>query len=179
MRHCDNVSTKMRPVVRIRNLGDNGIDWEVKFWVEDYAKFNDTDALVRERIWYAFQREKIHFAYPTRSVHVEEPKPENGQPKKVNELAENDFFGEMSLLTGQPRTANVIATVETEVLQIRKNALKPILESNPVLVQSITDIIDERLAMLSKLDDDKPENADERKKGVMRSIRKFFGIRSH
>lgn len=248
MRHCDNVSQKMRPVVRIRNLGDNGIDWEVKFWVEDYTKFNDTDALVRERIWYAFQREKIHFAYPTRSVHVEEPKPEidvevavnvvterlkrvpifdplsqeemdrlakssksriyapgeaivrlggegnsmfiinsgrvevqiieNGHPKKVNELSENDFFGEMSLLTGQPRTANVIATVETEVLQIRKNALKPILENNPVLVQSITDIITERLAMLTKSDDEKPENADQRKKGVLRSIRKFFGIRS-
>ena len=33
IRQSDNVSPKMRPVVRIRNLGDNGIDWEVKFWV--------------------------------------------------------------------------------------------------------------------------------------------------
>ncbi len=248
MRHSENVSPKMRPIVRIRNLGDNGIDWEVKYWLEDYTKLNDTDALIRERIWYAFQREKIEFAYPTRTVHVQEPVVEidveaeqsvhsdrlqrvpifdplseeemerlaksskariyapgeaivrlggegssmfiinrgkvdvqiveNGKPKKVNELAENDFFGEMSLLTGQPRTANVIASIETEVLQIRKNALKPILESNPILVQSITDIIDERQAMLTKMDDDKPENVDERKKGVMRSIRKFFGLRS-
>ena len=52
------------PIVRIRNLGDNGIDWEVKYWLEDYTKYNDTDALIRQRIWYAFQRENIHFAYP-------------------------------------------------------------------------------------------------------------------
>jgi len=248
MRHGENVSPKMRPVVRIRNLGDNGIDWEVKYWLEDYVKLHDTDAMVRERIWYAFQRERIDFAFPTRTVHVHEKQPdidveaavnlysdrlkrvpifdplseeemdllskscksriyapgeaivrlggegssmfiinrgkvevqimENGKPKKVNELAENDFFGEMSLLTGQPRTANVIATVETEVLQIRKNALKPIIESNPVLVQSITDIIDERQAMLVKVDDEKAEDVDVRKQGVMRSIRKFFGLRS-
>lgn len=248
MRHVDNVSQKMRPVVRIRNLGDNGIDWEVKYWLENYAKLNDTDATIRERIWYAFQREKIEFAFPTRTVHVEEQKPEldveavahefsdrlkrvpifdplsdeeverlakvskarifapgeaivrlggegnsmfviargkvnvqiveNGQPKTVNELSENDFFGEMSLLTGQPRTASVIATVETEVLQIRKNALKPILESNPLLVQAITEHIHERQAMLAKLGDEKPEDVEEQKKSVMRSIRKFFGLRA-
>ena len=248
IRQCENVSPKMRPIVRIRDLGPNGIDWEVKYWLNDYSKYNDSDAMVRERIWYAFQREKLHFPYPTRTLHIEEKIPEidveatislaserlkrvpifdplseeeleklakasksriyapgepivrlggegnsmfvinsgsvsvevieNGNKKVVNELSENDFFGEMSLLTGQPRTANVIATVETEVLQIRKNALKPILESNPVLVQSITEIIDERLAMLTMVDDEKPESADQRKKGVMRSIRKFFGIRT-
>ncbi len=249
MRHSDNVSQKMRPIVRIRNLGDNGIDWEVKYWLDDYTRLNDTDALVRERIWYAFQREKIHFAYPTRTVHVEEQPPEidleavkhefgdrlkrvpifdplseeeldrlakasksrifapgeaivrlggegnsmfviargkvnvqiveNGRPKTVNELSENEFFGEMSLLTGQPRTASVIATVETEVLQIRKNALKPILEGNPLLVHAITEHIHERQAMLAKLDNEKHEDVNERKMSVMRSIRKFFGLRSN
>lgn len=248
MRHSDNVSPKMRPVVRIRNLAADGIDWEVKYWLEDYTRLHDTDAMIRERIWYAFQREKIEFAFPTRTVHVQDnaveidieaeqnvlsdrlkrvpifdplseeemdrlaraSKPriyapgeaivrlggegnsmfiitrgkvnvvisENGSPKKINELSENDYFGEMSLLTGQPRTASVIATIETEVLQIRKSALKPILENNPILVQSITDNIHERQAMLAKLDDEKPENVDERKKGVMRSIRKFFGLRA-
>ncbi|MBK8150287.1 MAG: mechanosensitive ion channel family protein [Acidobacteria bacterium] len=68
---AENVSPKFRPIVRIRNLGDNGIDYEVKYWLEDYSKFNDTDALVRQRIWYAFQREGIHFAFPTRTLHFE------------------------------------------------------------------------------------------------------------
>nr|MBA2495379.1 mechanosensitive ion channel family protein [Acidobacteriota bacterium] len=36
VRQVENVSPVIRPVVRIRNLGDNGIDWEVKYWIEDY-----------------------------------------------------------------------------------------------------------------------------------------------
>lgn len=248
MRQSENVSQKMRPVVRIRNLGDNGIEWEVKYWLENYSKYNDTDALVRERIWYAFQREKIEFPFPTRILHMQDKPVEidakvtvnmvterlkrvpifdplseeemerlatacksrvyapgeaivrlggdgnsmfvinrgkvkvqiidNDLPKVVNELAENDFFGEMSLLTGRPRTASVIAIVETEVLQIRKNSLKPILESNPILVQSITEIIDEREQMLLAAEESQEIDPQERKKGVIRSIRKFFGLRA-
>ena len=76
---------------------------------------------------------------------------DNGKRKTVNELIENDFFGEMSLLTGQPRTADIVALAETEVIQIRRSALKPILEQNPLLVQSITDIIAERKEMLQEM----------------------------
>src|SRR5690242_6905524 len=71
VREADNVSERVTPVVRIRNLGDNGVDYEVKYWLEDYAKYNDTDALIRQRIWYAFRRAGLNFAYPTRTLHVE------------------------------------------------------------------------------------------------------------
>jgi CRP-like cAMP-binding protein len=50
----------------------------------------------------------------------------------------------MSLLTGQPRSANVVAEEETEVLQIKKNALKPIFETNPDLVKLICEIVEQR-----------------------------------
>src|SRR5687768_15387522 len=33
VRQVENVSQKIRPVVRIRNLADSGIDWEVKYWL--------------------------------------------------------------------------------------------------------------------------------------------------
>jgi small-conductance mechanosensitive channel len=72
VRQVENVSQKIRPVVRIRNLADSGIDWEVKYWLDDYSKFNDTDALIRQRSWYVFNREKIDFAFPTRTVHIAE-----------------------------------------------------------------------------------------------------------
>ena len=64
MRTAENVSQKIRPVVRIRDFGRDGLDWEVKYWLEDYKKYNDTDALVRQNIWYVFNREKIEFAIP-------------------------------------------------------------------------------------------------------------------
>ena len=68
---AENVSTKIKPIVRIRELADHGIDWEVKYWIDDYAKYNDTDALVRKLIWYAFLREDIGFAHPTQTVFLE------------------------------------------------------------------------------------------------------------
>jgi len=45
--------------------------------------------------------------------------PEGSYQKTINKLGKDDFFGEMSLLTGEPRSASVIAEEETEVLQIR------------------------------------------------------------
>src|SRR5687767_4184731 len=71
IREAENVSVKITPIVRIRNLGDNGIDYELKYWLEDYAKYNDTDALVRQLIWYALRRANITFAFPTRTLHVD------------------------------------------------------------------------------------------------------------
>ena len=38
---------------------------------------------------------------------------ENGRPRPVAVLSEGDFFGEMGLFTGEPRTASVIALDET------------------------------------------------------------------
>lgn len=248
VRGAENASNKKRPIVRIRNLGDNGIDWEIKYWLDDYSKHNDTDALIRERIWYAFQREKLEFAFPTRTIHIQEKLPEvpieekinvrserlNRVPvftplsdaeleklagasksrvyaagesivrqgaegnsmfvilrgtvsvqiaagsrlKTINTLTENDFFGEMSLLTGQPRSATVVANTETEVLMIGKRALKPILESNETLVHAIVERIEERREILEADTHVEETPASEKSAGVMRSIRKFFGLRA-
>jgi hypothetical protein len=247
VRQVENVSAKIRPVVRIRNLGDNGIDWEVKYWLDDYTMQNDTDALIRLRIWYVFQREKIDFAYPTRTIHIE-PKaedlgneevlnmaverlnrvsiftplsgeeierlanasssrvyapgeaivrmgregnsmfviirgavrvqiPAGDSNKVINELRENDFFGEMSLLTGEPRSANVIAGEETEVLQISKEALKPIFEDNPVLVESISELIAERRELLNSHSSEATDGGEKDGPGMLYSIKRFFGLR--
>ena len=247
MRQADNVSQKMRPVVRIRDFGADGIDWEVKYWLEDYKKYSDTDAMVRERIWYAFTREKLQFPSPSRTVFVEQKSPEiafeertnikieilkhvpifdplsdeeierlasgskrrvyapgeaivhkgqeggsmfvvtrgsvkvqipeKGYQKTLNTLHENDFFGEMSLLTGEPRSANVIAVTETEVLQIRKVGLKPILEHNPRLVQSISESIEERKALLNTASTTDDDEKGAPQKGVLQSIKKFFSLK--
>jgi small-conductance mechanosensitive channel len=74
IREAENVSQMLRPIVRIRNLGENGIEWEIKYWLENYARYNDTDALVRQLVWYAFQREGITFNFPTRTLHLERRK---------------------------------------------------------------------------------------------------------
>jgi len=247
VRQAENVSQKIRPVVRIRNLGESGLEWEIKYWLEDYSKYNTTDALVRQRIWYAFQREKIEFAYATRTIHIEtKPQetafdehvntvterlnnvsifaplsdeeterlalastvrvyapgeaivrmgqegrsmfvimrgsvevqvPQGSATKVLNTLRENDYFGEMSLLTGEPRTATVVAIEETEVLQIGKTALKPIFAANPELVRAISEMVEERREALRSLSDQETEGEESRKTGMFRSIRRFFGLK--
>src|SRR5204862_8288159 len=102
--------------------------------------------------------------------------PENDYQKTINTLKSNDFFGEMSLLTGQPRTANVIAEEETEVIQIKKTAIRPLFEANPGLMTSICSIIGERRELLV-LKDTQEESFDESAAGVLSSLRKFFGFR--
>lgn len=246
VRQVENVSPKLRPIVRIRNLGESGIDWEIKYWLEDYSKYNDTDALVRQRIWYAFQRENIHFAFPTRTLYVEnqslEPdfaesvneiferlsevplfaplndeetmklaqsceakifsqnEPivrkgqeggsmyiihrgsvkvqimENGYPKTINTLSEGDFFGEMGLFTGEPRSANVVAAEETEVLEIKQPALKPLFDDNPELVEALSKTIAERRALLHQQNAESSATQEEVSKGIFDSIKNFFGL---
>src|SRR5437764_5646581 len=206
IRECENVLRYMTPVVRIHDLGESGIEYDVKYWLSDYARFNDTDALVRQRIWYAFRRNGLSFAYPTRTVFMEQPHVQhdgagrdaeslaellsavdifspltaeelnalslnvkghvyapgemsiragdngssmfvvhrgsvdvrldsNGQQRTIKRLAEGDFFGEMALFTGEPRTANVVAAEETEVLEIDHGAMKMLFQTNPDLVE--------------------------------------------
>src|SRR6476469_7282296 len=104
--------------------------------------------------------------------------PVDGFPKTINTLGENDFFGEMSLLTGEPRSASVVAEEETEVLRIEKDAMKTIFENNPTLVQSICELIEERRILLApETEASVEETAGSRKGVVVRSIKRFFGLK--
>jgi small-conductance mechanosensitive channel/CRP-like cAMP-binding protein len=245
VREADNVSQKITPVVRIRNIGESSMEYEVKYWPVDYAKHHDTDALVRQRIFYAFRRARLSFAYPTRTLLVER-KPrmgetdgdggaiverlaavdifaplsteetamlaqaatnhvfapgetviragdpgasmfvvhngrvsvqlsENGRSRTVATLSEGAFFGEMALFTGEPRTANIVALEETEVLEIGHAAMKQVFDTNPDLVESLSHIIAERRQALAASEDlsagDKDESA-----GLLSAIKRFFGL---
>jgi small-conductance mechanosensitive channel/CRP-like cAMP-binding protein len=245
VRDADNVSEKITPIVRVRQLGDSSIDWEIKYWLDDYAKYNDTDALVRQRVWYALRRNGLTFAYPTRTLYLERAVParpvtaedqiadrlsavdifsplspdelrqlakataghvfapgetlirageegssmfvvhsgrvavqisDRGGPRTVAELTEGNFFGEMALFTGAPRTANVVALEETEVLEIGHTAMKHIFETNPSLAESISFTIAERQAALAK-DSASAQPSIQETAGLLSSIKRFFGLR--
>ena len=247
IREADNVSQKITPIVRIRDLGEYSIDWEVKYWLHDYAKYNDTDALVRQLIWYALRRANITFAFPTRTLHVERRQPESkvtgpqkeiierlsavdifaplsveeterlatatsqhvfapgelviragdqgssmfvvhngrvqvqvsdgGKPRPVAVLSEGAFFGEMALFTGEPRTANVVAMEETEVLEIGHAAMKHLFDTNPDLAEAISWTIAERRAGLQASSQQASQVTQDETAGLLSSIKRFFGLR--
>ena len=62
----------------------------------------------------------------------------NGQPRNVARLGPGEFFGEMSLLTGEPRTATVTAISDTTFYELSHEVIAPILHSRPELAQEIS-----------------------------------------
>lgn len=143
VREADNVSPQIKPIVRIRNLGDNGIDWEVKYWLIDYAKYNDTDALVRQRVWYAFRRAGLNFAFPTRTLHIERKSKTDGAQADgsgfIERLSAVDIFAPLSneetaLLAGAS-ASHVFAPGETVIRAGDEGSSMFVVHSGRVSVQ--------------------------------------------
>lgn len=85
----------------------------------------------------------------------------DGKQREIAILEENSFFGEMSLLTGNPRVATVTTMEECELLIIRREHFSEIILKNPLVVQSISKIIAERKSgMESKLRREKEDVSD-------------------
>ena len=66
--------------------------------------------------------------------------------KRVNTVHEGDFIGEISLVTGQPRTASVQATSPIRVLVITSRNFSKLLESSPEIQRKILLATAERLS---------------------------------
>ncbi len=61
---------------------------------------------------------------------------ENNETRWLETLGPGDFFGEIAALSGQPRTANVIARADSTLLQVPANTLRALME-NPALNQAV------------------------------------------
>jgi CRP-like cAMP-binding protein len=69
---------------------------------------------------------------------------EGGKQKKIAELQTNDFFGEMALMSNEPRNATVIAEMVTELFVLQKNDFDKILLKNPNIALELKRVFQER-----------------------------------
>ncbi len=67
---------------------------------------------------------------------------------EVARLGPGDFFGEMSLLTGEPRSATVAAVSDAELLEITAESFRRFVLANPALVDQIGAKVSSRSAEL-------------------------------
>ena len=65
-------------------------------------------------------------------------------------LNEDDYFGEMSLITGEPRSASVIAECDVELFQLSKADFDALILKNPNISLSLTHVLTQRLQMANK-----------------------------
>ena len=63
---------------------------------------------------------------------------------QVATLRDGDYFGEMSLLTGEPRSATIMAHTDCEMWEIGKDVLGEILQQNHTLVENLSDLLAKR-----------------------------------
>ncbi len=71
-------------------------------------------------------------------------------PITVGRIRPGDFFGEMSLLTGDPRSATVVAASAAVAFEISKDDIAPLLNARPAIVEVISNVTAQRqVAMMS------------------------------
>lgn len=94
-------------------------------------------------------------------------------------LTQGAVFGEMSLLTGQPRSATVVAATEALVFELRKADLDPVLRARPALLEGLTAIMAERQARNSARPaaPDAATPAAPTREDMLKRLKSFFGIR--
>ncbi len=94
--------------------------------------------------------------------------------QEVAQLGAGDVFGEMALLTGEHRTADVVALTDVTAIEISKDALQPIIKDQPDLAATITRRVMERRARLSEL---QAEEVEEEERTIRTRILSYFGLR--
>ncbi len=96
----------------------------------------------------------------------------------VTTLSQYNFFGEMSLMTGERRTANVIAVTDTECYVLDKGAFREIISRTEALVEAIGQRLGTRARQLEKAQTAKEEKVvkprEEVTKTIVSRIRNFF-----
>lgn len=65
-------------------------------------------------------------------------------------LENGDYFGEMALITGEPRSATIIAESDIELYQLNKTDFDALILKNPSISLSLTHVLTQRLQMANK-----------------------------
>jgi small-conductance mechanosensitive channel len=100
-----------------------------------------------------------------------------GAQREVATLTAGQFFGEMSLMTGETRSATVVAKTDCECYIVDKEAFQEILQERPELAGVISDILSRRQVVLDGASVDATLANQTVQKNQLRSkIASFFGI---
>ncbi len=203
------------PIVRTVGFGDSAVNYDVKFFIDDYARLPDINQDFLTRVWYAARRNGITIPFPVRTIYKTEVPPtpaldifkevqdaiaanellrplsgdevkhltseaviaefaagekilrqgetndsffiirrgkvrivlrrdDGNAGTEVAELGKGEFFGEISVLTGEICTADVEAIEDIEAIQVHRAGFHSIITQRPVIAEKIAEIIEAR-----------------------------------
>lgn len=240
--------------VTTTGFAESGMTYHLCYYLDNFVRRDRVDSMIRQRIWFSFQRAGIAMPYPTREVHLhdaahasrereattqEERRAEalrgvdflasvppplvqrlaalartcryargevvirqgdegqelfivlegevavlvgrtGGSVAQVARLGPGSFFGEMSLMTGEPRSATIHAVVDTVLVKVDRDAFQEILAAAPDLAERISATLVERQIQLEEnvssrsAKDDR--EAEARSSVLLDKIRRFFKL---
>jgi CRP-like cAMP-binding protein len=106
---------------------------------------------------------------------------DGGLEREVARLGPGQFFGEISLMTGRPREATVIAVTDVECYRLGAEAFRRVLQAHPEKADSFAEVLAERAAALEAVRQGLDAEAKQRRTEHHRAdlstkIREFFGL---
>ena len=101
--------------------------------------------------------------------------------REVAQFSGPDYFGEMSLLTGEPRSATVIANSEVECFRLDKKAMQSVIAQRPAVTEELARVLAGRQVNLQTAKeglsaDAARERANRETNALLSRIRSFFAI---
>jgi small-conductance mechanosensitive channel len=248
---AEGVVSQPAPRALVKEYGEFAVQYDILYWITDFARAPQIHDAVMTRLWYALRRAEMTIPFPVRDVTVRtitddderralerlrrevfaELRPlsvlaplsdgqieqlartatlqrytagealvrqgeagdslfvlksgrvrvdkrlEAGGLVTLAQLGPDDFFGEMSLLTGEPRSASVTAEVETEVVIVEKGDLAEALASDFSVLEALSRALEARMSrIVSREASLLTETTAPRQAALLSRIQRFFGL---
>jgi small-conductance mechanosensitive channel/CRP-like cAMP-binding protein len=195
------------------DFADHAVIYEIKYYMGNHSRINETNDAVRTNVWYELKRRGITIPFPIRRLQVERKAAASRQEEyeearailrdealfeclsdeQINNLVQRsrvsyfgrgehviregaegdsmfvllrgaaevsvskngtsipvaalkapDCFGEMSLLTGERRTATVRAETDCQVMEIGKPVMAEVLRASPDCLERLSELLAKR-----------------------------------
>jgi len=128
------------------------------------------------------QGEQAHWLYIIAEGEAEVDVAVNGKSQRVATLQAGNLFGEMGLMTGEPRTATVTAATEVVCYRLAKEAFEDVLRSRPEIAEQISAFLARRRVELDAVRDQlgldaRGERIKTLQGTLLRGIKEFFVLR--
>jgi small-conductance mechanosensitive channel/CRP-like cAMP-binding protein len=139
-----------------------------------YAPFTTGETMTR-------QGAVAHWLYILTAGKAEVRMHVDGKEVHVALVEAPGFFGEMGLMTGAPRTADVVALTDVECYRLDKDGFAKIITDRPEVVHQMSEVLAKRRVDLVSAQEGLDERAKQARRekeqaAILGRIRAFFGL---